>query len=87
EWLLLREREDDGTPFIHFKNIKNRTFIKLVQREKDVALVVYHQQESTQRCVAGNCVNGHGTMLYENGDVYVGQFFNSQRIGIGKYSW
>ncbi len=30
-------------------------------------------------------MNGHGTYRYENGDKYVGNFFNSTRSGKGTY--
>lgn len=31
----------------------------------------------------GNCINGHGTMLYENGDKYTGEWKNGKREGYG----
>ncbi|MFD1061931.1 MORN motif precursor [Winogradskyella litorisediminis] len=35
----------------------------------------------------GECSNGFGKYEYSNGDVYFGFFKNSQRYGVGSYSW
>ncbi len=35
-------------------------------------------------CVSGNCQNGYGTLIMENGDRYIGQFKNGKFNGYGK---
>ncbi len=35
-------------------------------------------------CVSGNCKNGYGTLILENGDRYIGQFKNGNFNGYGK---
>ncbi len=35
-------------------------------------------------CISGNCNNGYGTLISENGDRYIGQFKNGQFNGYGK---
>ena len=31
--------------------------------------------------------NGYGIMKYKNGDIYEGNWVNSQRVGNGKYTY
>ena len=38
-------------------------------------------------CVSGDCVNGYGTMNYDDGDVYKGYFLDSKRNGFGHYKY
>ncbi len=38
-------------------------------------------------CISGNCVDGFGTTIFENGDKYVGQWRGSMRHGKGVYTW
>lgn len=37
----------------------------------------------TGGCIAGNCLNGNGNYIYANGDIYIGDFVNGRRQGIG----
>ncbi len=39
------------------------------------------------QCVSGNCINGKGKVIYQIGDVYEGDFVNSQRQGQGTYTF
>ena len=41
----------------------------------------------TTGCIGGNCVNGIGTWLFENGDEYTGEWVGSNRTGLGVYDW
>ena len=43
-----------------------------------VAFVGYGQE-----CISGDCENGQGTMIYTNGDNYVGKFSNDKKWGQG----
>ncbi|XDD48115.1 MORN repeat-containing protein [Leptospira sp. WS39.C2] len=36
-------------------------------------------------CIEGNCVNGVGKYVYENGDIYTGSFKNDLRDGSGSF--
>ena len=38
-------------------------------------------------CVSGNCVNGKGKMLYENGETYEGDWVNENYEGQGTYKY
>ena len=38
-------------------------------------------------CVIGDCENGSGTFVYENGDRYVGAFKNGERDGKGTFEY
>ncbi|MCR9144379.1 MAG: hypothetical protein NXI24_19215 [bacterium] len=38
-------------------------------------------------CVIGDCENGSGTFVYENGDRYVGDFKNGERDGKGTFEY
>ena len=53
-------------------------------------IVIYSAESSTvsifiDRCVAGNCVNGKGTIVYTNGDAYDGDFVDGKAHGQGTY--
>ena len=36
-------------------------------------------------CIEGNCVDGQGTYMYDNGDIYVGEFKEGETHGRGTY--
>ena len=38
-------------------------------------------------CIEGVCINGQGTILYPNGDIYVGQFKGGAPHGKGTKTW
>mgnify|MGYP006083283335 CR=1 FL=1 len=42
---------------------------------------------SVNGCVDGDCVNGHGTFTFANGDKYVGQWKGGKRNGQGTSTW
>ncbi|TGN08327.1 MORN repeat-containing protein [Leptospira ilyithenensis] len=47
-----------------------------------------NKQDSNEKkfgCVEGDCVNGIGKYIYENGDIYQGSFKNDQREGQGNF--
>jgi len=46
-----------------------------------VALVGYGQE-----CISGDCENGQGTMIYANGDKYVGEWKKGKSNGQGTYT-
>ena len=39
------------------------------------------------KCIKGNCANGHGTMIWANGDKYVGEFKDYKFNGQGVYTF
>lgn len=38
-------------------------------------------------CIKGDCVNGFGVYVYENGDIYTGNFKNDKRDGEGSFEY
>ena len=38
-------------------------------------------------CVSGNCVNGKGKMVYDNGNMYEGDFVTGEKDGQGTYTY
>ena len=38
-------------------------------------------------CISGNCVNGQGKRIYNNGDYYEGNFKDGKRSGNGVYTF
>jgi len=45
------------------------------------------EESKTARCMEGNCTNGTGTMIWPNGDQYVGEWKNSKTHGVGTLTW
>lgn len=43
--------------------------------------------EANVGCVFGDCENGYGRYVYSSGDIYEGDFVNSNRNGYGIYFW
>ena len=43
--------------------------------------------QTTERCLAGNCVNGTGTFITKKGDIYEGDFVAGDFQGKGKYTY
>jgi len=41
----------------------------------------------TGKVISGDCQNGNGTYLYDNGDKYEGDWRDGERNGHGKYTW
>lgn len=44
-------------------------------------------QSTVEKCLSGDCNNGHGTYRYSSGDLYTGEFSESMRNGFGIYTW
>ena len=38
-------------------------------------------------CIEGDCTNGQGTLTWESGSKYIGEFKNGYRHGQGTYTW
>jgi hypothetical protein len=38
-------------------------------------------------CVLGNCENGYGRLVYQDGSIYEGNFVNKERAGYGMFIW
>ena len=38
-------------------------------------------------CIFGNCTNGVGVYLWENDDVYIGEWVEGNKTGYGRYDW
>ncbi len=51
------------------------------------ALNLYGTVPGAAQCYLGNCYNGWGTFVFENGDEYTGQWVNGVRTGLGVYDW
>ncbi|MDH5655602.1 MAG: hypothetical protein OEZ34_06820 [Spirochaetia bacterium] len=53
--------------------------------DSDMALIMKKAFSTTQKgCFYGNCVEGTGVFVYEDGDVYGGSFRNAKRYGRGE---
>src|SRR4029077_17720415 len=39
------------------------------------------------KCVSGDCCDGFGTALYDNGESYSGQWVNGEQTGLGEFMW
>ena len=39
------------------------------------------------QCVSGDCEDGQGTYIYNNGDKYIGEFKKNKKNGLGIYTW
>ncbi|MBN2039416.1 MAG: hypothetical protein JW864_05205, partial [Spirochaetes bacterium] len=38
-------------------------------------------------CIDGDCKDGYGTFIYDDGSAYTGEFKNGKRHGKGKMTW
>ncbi len=54
---------------------QNREIIQEKVNQKEVKL---------KGCIEGDCINGYGKYIYDNGDIYEGNFKDSLRHGKGK---
>lgn len=43
--------------------------------------------KETVGCVMGNCENGYGRLVYQDGSIYEGNFINKERAGYGMFIW
>ena len=43
--------------------------------------------EDDGECIEGDCYNGEGTLMFSNGDKYVGMFKDGNQHGHGTYTW
>ncbi len=59
-------------------NIMDNRFLLLTF----LALIIYSPFAEAQ-CLAGNCRDGYGKFMYENGDIYIGQFEGHKSHGQG----
>lgn len=48
---------------------------------------VFKLQSRKTGCVSGDCNDGEGTLNYQTGSQYVGEFQSGQRNGVGEYTW
>ena len=51
-----------------------------------LVLIFITVSASFSNCIKGNCNNGFGVFLYENGAKYTGDFFNGKFSGSGFYT-
>jgi hypothetical protein len=51
--------------------------------------VIYCYSANTiaQKCTSGDCANGVGTYVFDNGNTYTGSFKNDKRDGKGVFTW
>lgn len=58
---------------------------------KNLVLVFLFSVISVQmclsQCVEGDCKNGYGTIMYQSGNKYQGEFSNGLKHGYGKFIW
>ena len=60
--------------------MKNKVLIFII----NIFLILsFQSQVMANECVAGNCVNGQGTLMYANGEKYVGEFKDGLANGLG----
>lgn len=50
-------------------------------------LLSFSNMAYSQTCISGNCSSGFGKMLFTNGDIYEGEFYDDKREGFGIYKW
>jgi len=50
-------------------------------------LCVFHLSAQDLGCTSGNCTNGKGRYVYDNGDRYIGEFKDAAREGRGVYHY
>ncbi len=50
---------------------------------------VFAQEPSSIKngCVSGNCINGFGKVIFENGDIYEGNWVNGKKEGKGTFTY
>ena len=52
-----------------------------------VVLSLFCFSNAYAECKEGNCTNGTGTMIWPNGDQYVGEWKDSKTHGVGTMTW
>ena len=61
----------------------------LTEQEKKNIQEMYGliNEQTRTGCIDGNCVDGRGTYVWNDGDKYVGEFVDNKRNGSGTFTW
>lgn len=80
------DKPDGPGVFINAQSVKQQGLWKKGKLfEENAALVTQHLFSATSRiqgCLSGDCISGFGVMI-TNGDIYMGDFKNNLRQGVG----
>jgi hypothetical protein len=69
------------------KYIKISIFPKVTSGLIFLSVFFFKISLSAGECIRGDCINGEGTMKFDNGDSYTGTFKDEKKIGYGIYTF
>jgi len=87
---VIKKYKTEGT-YIGQLNNENKKEGRGLIEIKDINLIGYFENDFKNKIFEGNYVKGkregHGILIYENGDKYEGNFFNNVKNGEGIYHY
>ena len=52
---------------------------------KNLIIIIFIHLLLSQTCIEGDCLDGYGKYIYEDGSIYKGYFYNGVKEGQGEF--
>jgi hypothetical protein len=71
----------------HYRHPVKRQFAEIWLDGSELRMRFFYHERAYEWCFSGNCTDGIGMLVYDNGDTYFGAFQDGLRHGFGEYTW